>query len=120
LSAFLPVGRITGTTPGAQAIVVEAGHEFQVVRVDYCNQLGAAITSREVKPALIGTHVELLIAQDYLEHLLFDSSAHPEAGRQRRLDISFRVHRVVLGHPRVVSVAGRLEKQDGMTATLVG
>lgn len=71
-----------------------------MVRTDYCNNLGAAITSRELKPPLVGTYVEIPIAQDHVEYLLFDADVGDPSGHlgHRRLDISFRVHLVLLGH----------------------
>lgn len=69
LTAFSPVGRIVGNTPDPQAVLVEAGEEFQATRLDYCNAAGASILSQPVQPPLVGKQVRVQINRGYVDQL---------------------------------------------------
>lgn len=106
LAAFSPVGRIVGNSPDPQAVLVEAGEEFQVTRLDYCNVAEASLISHPVQPPLVGKGVRVPINHGYMEQLYWKT--HDE--RTFRADVRFRVHVTLLGHRRVVLVPARLEK----------
>lgn len=108
LIAFSPVGCIVGDTPDPQAVLVEAGEEFQATRLDYCDAAGASIISQPVQLPLPGKQIRAPINRSYVEELC--GKTHDD--QTFRGDVRFRVHVTLLGHQHVVSVPARLEK-DG-------